>query len=72
MNITLSEELVQRVINTLKELDVRGFDSMDRVVGLVTMFENIRAQARQFAIQQAEEAKKKAAEAGEDAAPKEE
>lgn len=29
------------VIKTLKELDVRGYDSMNRLVGLVMLFESI-------------------------------
>lgn len=29
------------VIKTLKELDVRGYDSMNRLVGLVMLFETI-------------------------------
>ena len=69
MNITLSEELIQRVIFTLKQIDVRGYDSMDKVVGLVNLFENIVGQARQFAAQQAEE---EAAKQKEDADQKEE
>lgn len=38
-NITVDN--VRAIIQTLKELDVRGFDSMNRVVGLVAFFENI-------------------------------
>ena len=37
----LEDEMIQRVISTLKEIDVRGFDSMNRLVGLVMFFENI-------------------------------
>lgn len=29
------------VIKTLKEMDVRGYDSMNRLVGLVMLFETI-------------------------------
>lgn len=29
------------VIKTLKEMDVRGYDSMNRLVGLVMLFESI-------------------------------
>lgn len=41
MNITLSEELIQRIVYTLKQLDVRGYDSMDKLVGTVTLLERI-------------------------------
>ena len=29
------------IIKTLKEMDVRGYDSMNRLVGLVMLFESI-------------------------------
>lgn len=37
----ISDEMIYKIINTLKEIDVRGFDSMNRLVGLVMFFENI-------------------------------
>ena len=37
----LDANLIRSIIQTLKELDVRGFDSYNRVVGLVGLFENI-------------------------------
>ena len=37
----LDKETIQRVILTLKQIDVRGFDSMNRLVGLVMLFEDI-------------------------------
>ena len=37
----LDSTLIRSIIQTLKELDVRGFDSYNRVVGLVGLFENI-------------------------------
>lgn len=40
-NFLVQGELLVRVIKTLKELDVRGFDSMDKLVGLVMLFERI-------------------------------
>ena len=41
MKHEISDEMIQSVINTLKGVKVRGFDSMNRVVGLVIFFENI-------------------------------
>lgn len=38
--ITLSNQEVSSVINTLKEIKPRGFNSMDRLVGLVMFFQN--------------------------------
>lgn len=37
----LDANLVAGVVNTLKQIDVRGYESMDRLVGLVMLFENI-------------------------------
>lgn len=37
----LNRETILSVIKTLKELDVRGYDSMNRLVGLVMLFETI-------------------------------
>lgn len=55
MNITLSEELILQIAATLKQVDVRGYDSMDRLVGTVTLLENIVSQAHQIAAQKAQE-----------------
>ena len=44
MNHEISEDAIQSVINTLKGIKVRGFDSMNRLVGLVMFFENILKQ----------------------------
>ena len=41
MKYEISEGMLQNVILTLKNIDVRGYDSMDRLVGLVMFFENI-------------------------------
>lgn len=41
MNHEISEDAIQSVITTLKGIKVRGFDSMNRLVGLVMFFENI-------------------------------
>lgn len=41
MNREISEGEIQSVITTLKGIKVRGFDSMNRLVGLVMFFENI-------------------------------
>lgn len=39
-NMTLNASEVEAIIKTLKGIKVRGFDSMDKVVGLVMFFEN--------------------------------
>ena len=41
MDYTINRDLILSVIKTLKEMDVRGYDSMNRLVGLVMLFENI-------------------------------
>ena len=41
MNHQISDQMLQSVIETLKGIDVRGFDSMNRLVGLVIFFEGI-------------------------------
>ena len=38
--VSLNDNEVESVITTLKQIDVRGFDSMDRLVALVAFFEN--------------------------------
>lgn len=38
--VNITEEEATAIISTLKEIKVRGFDSMDRLVGLVMFFEN--------------------------------
>lgn len=58
MNITLSKDLITRIIITLKQIDVRGYDSMDKLVGIVNLFEQINAQAEQMASQQSESEEK--------------
>ena len=47
MNITLSDQLITRIIFTLKQLDVNGYDSMDKLVGVVSLLEKILEQASQ-------------------------
>lgn len=37
----LNRDTILSVVKTLKELDVRGYDSMNRVVGLVMLFESV-------------------------------
>ena len=37
----ISRETIFSIIHTLKEMDVRGYDSMNRLVGLVMLFENV-------------------------------
>lgn len=41
MEFTINRDLILSVIKTLKEMDVRGYDSYNRIVGLVMLFENI-------------------------------
>lgn len=38
--IILSEQEVASIISTLKQINPRGFKSMDRIVGLVMFFQN--------------------------------
>lgn len=52
MNITFQKELIIRIINTLKKMDVRGYESMDMLVGLVNLFENVIEKADEMAKQQ--------------------
>ena len=47
MNITLSDQLITRIIFTLKQLDVNGYDSMDKLVGVVSLLEKIMEKAAQ-------------------------
>lgn len=37
----IDTDTIIRVIETLKGIDARGFDSMDRLVGLVKFFEDV-------------------------------
>lgn len=41
MSHKISDELIANVINSLKQIDVRGFDSMNILVGLVLLFDGI-------------------------------
>ena len=41
MEHKISDDIIINVVRTLKEIDVRGFDSMNRLVGLVMFFEGI-------------------------------
>jgi len=52
MNITLNADLIKTVISTLKQMDVRGYESMDRLVGLVMLFEQVLAKAEEEAKKQ--------------------
>lgn len=36
-----TDEIIQQIIITLKDIDARGFDSMNRLVSLVGFFENV-------------------------------
>lgn len=58
MNITLSQEIIESIIYTLKQINVNGYDSMKNLVGTVTMFENLIARANEFAKKNAESAAK--------------
>lgn len=52
--ITLNNQEVISIISTLKEIKPRGFDSMNRVVGLVMFFEDKLKQQQDPAKQMAE------------------
>lgn len=39
--VNISKDLILRIIFTLKQLDVRGWDSMDSLVGVVNLLESI-------------------------------
>lgn len=41
MEHKISNDVIISVLRTLKQIDVRGFDSMNRLVGLVMLFEGI-------------------------------
>jgi len=43
----IDETVIMRVIATLKEIDVRGFDSMNRLVGLVMLFDSVLQSMRE-------------------------
>lgn len=60
MGITLKKELIQQVINSLKSIDVRGYDSMEKTVSLVMLFENILTQADEMMKKQQEAPKTEA------------
>ena len=49
MNITLHDEIIKSIIFTLKQLDIRGYDSMDKLVGTVTLLERLLQQAEEMA-----------------------
>lgn len=51
----IDETMIMRVIATLKEIDVRGFDSMNRLVGLVMLFENVLQNMSEQAAQEEQE-----------------
>ncbi len=51
----MDENMIMRVIATLKEIDVRGFDSMNRLVGLVMLFENVLQNMSEQAAQEEQE-----------------
>ena len=40
--VKLTEQEVNNIVATLKQIDVRGFESMDRLVGLVMFFKQKR------------------------------
>lgn len=41
MEHKISNDVIISVLRTLKQIDVRGFDSMNSLVGLVMLFEQI-------------------------------
>ncbi len=40
-HVVVDKMSVKMLVNTLKQIDVRGFDSMDRLVGAVMVLEEI-------------------------------
>lgn len=41
MYYKIDPDLLVRIVATLKQIDVRGYESMDRLVGLVMMLEHM-------------------------------
>ena len=41
MGVQIEMGLVTQIIATLKSIDVRGYDSMNKLVGLVLLFEDM-------------------------------
>lgn len=41
MKSEIDRDTIIRIIDTLKGMDVRGYESMNRLVGLVMFFENL-------------------------------
>ena len=52
--VRISAQYLQQIIATLKRIKVRGYDSMDKLVGLVILFENLASNAEEAQRQQAE------------------
>lgn len=52
--VRINMQYLQQIIATLKSLKVRGYDSMDKLVGLVILFENLANNAEEAQRQQAE------------------
>lgn len=40
-NVTMSKQEIALLINTLKRLDVRGYDSMNMLVGMVAFLSDV-------------------------------
>ena len=52
MEVRVNAQLIQQIINTLKGIKVRGYDSMDKLVGLVLLFQELLNNAEPIPPQQ--------------------
>ena len=49
MQVTINAQTIIQIIRTLKSIKVRGYESMDKIVGLVILFENMLNSASEAA-----------------------
>ena len=45
MSINISKEIIENIRDVLKQVDVNGYESMERIVDVVRFFETILSQA---------------------------
>lgn len=45
--VTMDARMLASIISTLKTLDVRGFESMDKLVGIVIALQNVLDASRE-------------------------
>ena len=55
--IIVDKVLLQRVVYTLKQLDIRGYDSMDKLVGIVLSLEQCLETAKPYSVREETEDK---------------